>query len=121
MTVLLDAEIEGSGQFNFGGAEVQYVLVELDVLGPQVFIADVANPDHLAQAGWFALGSRSSFATSAEHVFWQERKWINYKSFQWHPEPTRDHAAAADLSVWASDVRWRLSVGTHGLMLVIGY
>lgn len=120
MTVYVDRAIEGTDRVNFGSAQLQYILVELDVVGPQVFVADVANTDVVAQAGWFALGNRSNFATDVEHVFWTDRKWINVRSFQWHPEPTRNPAAAADLVVWASDIRWRLSPGTHGFLLVVG-
>jgi hypothetical protein len=120
VTVYLDQEISGNGQYNFGGARINFVLIELDVLGPKVFIADLGNTDQIAQAGWFALGSRSDYGTSVDHVFWTERKWINFQSFEWHPEPTVDVAAATDLAVWASDVRWALSPGTHGFMFVFG-
>lgn len=120
MTVLLDAEITGNGQYNFGGNQVQYVLVSLDVLGPQVFVADLGNPDMLGQAGWFALGSRSLFQAETEQPFWTERHWINWQRFQWHPEPTVQAFTTGDLCVWASDIRWHLSPDTHGYLLVIG-
>jgi hypothetical protein len=121
MTVYVSQEIEGNGSVNFGGAQIQYLLIELDELGPKVFIADLGNTDQLAQAGWFSLGNRSSFGTGTEHVFWNERRWINFQSFMWHPEPTRDVAAATDLAVWASDIRWALSLNTHGFIEVVGF
>lgn len=121
MTVYLDQAIVGSGQANFGSAQLQYILVELDVLGGLVFIQDLANDDLLAQAGWIALGNRSTFGTDVEHVFWTERKWINWRSYQWHPEPTRNFADASDLAVWASDIRWRLTPNTHGFIQVVGF
>lgn len=121
MTVYLDQEISGVGQYNFGSAQIQYVLVELDVLGPKVFVADLTNVDQIAQAGWIALGSRSEYGTGLEHVFWTERMWLNFKSFEWHPQPTRDVASATDLAVWATDIRWALSLNTHGYMLVVGF
>lgn len=121
MTVYVDRVISGSGQQNFGSAQLQYLLIELDTLGPKVFIADLNNLDQLAQAGWFALGNRSSYDTGIEHVFWSERKWINWKSFLWHPEPTRDFAHATDFAVWATDIRWALSLGTEGHLYVSGF
>ena len=120
MTVYLDQEISNSGAYHFGGAQIQYVLVELDVLGPDVFIADLHNADQLLRAGWFSLGSTSSYGTGSDHPFWNEREWINFKSFQWHPVPTVHPSDPPDLCVWASDVRWALSPGTHGFMLVFG-
>lgn len=120
MTVLLDAEISGSGQVNFGGAQVQYVLVHLDHIGPEGFVADLTNSDQLLKAGYFALGSRDSYGTSVEHVFWTERIWINWMDFQWHPIPTVHPFDGTDFCVWASDIRWALSPETHGFILVIG-
>lgn len=120
MTVFLDQEISGSDSFHFGGASIQYVLVHLDVLGPTVFVKDLANADQLLNAGYFALGSSDTYSTGDENVFWQERIWINWQFFQWHPIPTRLPAAASDLTVWASDIRWALPPGTHGFLLVVG-
>lgn len=120
MTVYLDQEIEGNGSYNFGAAQIQYALVELDVLGPSVFVNDLTNADQLLNAGWFAFGSTDTYGTAVSHPFWTERKWINFQSFQWHPEPTRLPAAASDLCIWATHVRWALSPGTHGFMLIVG-
>jgi hypothetical protein len=120
LTVYLDTAISGSGQQHFGGAQIQYVLIHLDNVGPDVFVADLANPDQLLKAGWFALGSEDAYGTSAVHVFWAERKWINFVDFLWHPEPTVHPFDGPDLCVWASDIRWALSPGTTGLMLVVG-
>jgi hypothetical protein len=120
MTVLLDQEITGNGQYNFGGNQVQYLLVDLDVLGPDVAVVDTTNPDQIARAGWLSLGSRDVFGSGVEHPFWNERIWINFASFQWHPQPTVWGNNSPDFAVWASDIRWALSPQTHGYLLVIG-
>lgn len=120
MTIYLDQAISGNGSYHFGGAQIQYVLVHLDSVGGEVFVSDLTNPDVLIKAGWFALGSEDSYGTSSTHVFWTERKWINYLDFQWHPEPTVIPSGGIDLCVWASDIRWAMSPGTSGLMLVVG-
>jgi hypothetical protein len=120
MTVYLDAEITGSDSYHFGGAQIQYMLVYLDTLGPDVRIPDTNNPDQIGFAGWLALGSEADYGPDFPNLFWTERIWINFQHFQWHPVPTRNPGDAVDLVVWASDVRWALSPGTHGFLLVFG-
>jgi len=120
LTVFLDSAISGNGSFHFGGVPIQYVLVHFTALGPAVFVSDLANPDQLLNAGYFSLGSEDPYGTGTNHVFWNERIWLNWHDFQWHPIPTVHPGDAPDLCVWASDIRWALSPGTTALMLVVG-
>lgn len=120
MTVYLDQEVEGNGTYNFGGAQIQYMLCYLDILGPNVFVADTENPDILGRAGWVVLGSRDAYGTGVDTPFWNEKIWVNSQFFQWHPQPTVHPGDPPDLCVWASDVRWAFSPGTHGFLLVVG-
>lgn len=120
MTLLLDAEISGSNQYNFSGNMVQYMLVYLDVLGPDVRVTDLNNVDQIGFAGWLSLGSDSEYQGSPTRTYWNERIWINFQAFQWHPIPTVHAFDTPDFAVWASRIRWALSPGTHGFLQVIG-
>lgn len=120
MATLVDQAISGVGQVDFGGNRVSYVLVHLDVLGPQVFVDDLNAPDLLLHAGWFSFGSLAAHPGTDLHVFWTERYWINWTDFEWHPIPTVHPNDQPDFCVWASHIRWRLSSGTHGFLRVEG-
>jgi hypothetical protein len=120
MTIYVNREISGNGSEHFGGVQIQYLLCHLTTIGPDVFISDTTNIDVLIRAGWLSLGVAETYPDEVSRVFWTERIWINFADFAWHPRPTNWPGNPPDFTVWTSDVRWGLSPGTVGNLLVIG-
>jgi hypothetical protein len=120
MAQLVEQHISGNGEANFSGSSVAFILVHLTVLGPDVFVRDLGNPDQLIKAGWLSLGSTTDLVESTSHTYWNKPIWLDFVDFIWHPYPTNQHGNPPDFGVWADTIRWALSPDTEADIIVWG-
>jgi hypothetical protein len=120
LAIYFNDSISGNGSADLTGGQVQYLLFHATTLGPDVFVSDPNNIDLLLHAGWISFGVDEAYPDATRRVFWTERIWLNFADFEWHPRPSNHPGDTPDFTVWASHVRWSLSLGTAGNLLVVG-
>lgn len=114
---LFDSDITGSGMADFGSSTtVNYALVHLTALGGFVREVDLADTDHVLRAGWFCFAHKEILDDLSERFYWDAPIFIDFVNFRWHTNPAV--MASQDGFFYAAAVRWHLSAGTEGHLLV---
>jgi hypothetical protein len=120
VSIFFNDLVSGNGTADFSGNQVQYILVHLETIGPDVFIQDPTNVDVYIRAGWLSLGVDETYPDEVRRVFWTDRIWLNFADMEWHPRPSNHPSDPPDFTVYASHLRWALSPGTSANVLVVG-
>lgn len=119
MTVLFDSDVAGQGNTYFGAQRIQYMLFATLTQGSEVKPFSVRDDDYMARIGWVTLGALVTIPDVVEAVFWRAPWWINFLNTEISSIPQTD-SAANDFGIWATHVRWSLTDGVLGHLLVVG-
>jgi len=119
MANYFDADISGAGQADLvGGNSVQFFLCHLTATGPGVRRVIDATDDQLLRAGYIAFGRTLTLIGGVSRDYWHAPIYLDWDNQRWIPEPNQNSAGV--LNIVATRVRWRLSPGTTGHLLVVG-
>lgn len=119
MSTFFDDTISGAGSFGFGAQRINYFLYHTFELGPEAKAASVRDIDYLLRVGWITFGTTVEVPDLGTLEFWREPIWLNYYNTIWSPVPQTD-IAAQDFAVWCTHVRWSITSGTVGRLIVVG-
>lgn len=118
MPVYYEADISGDGQAALsGGNAVIYVAFRNDVIGNEARQIEATASDHLLRLGWFSL-ARQVTIQSVTDWYWMEPIYFNFRHQRWQPSP--NGSAGGVLTMTAERVRWHLSDGATGRLVVFG-
>lgn len=119
MATYLDRDISGSGIDDLtGGNAVQFFLLHLTTIGPTARQLDGLADDRIIRAGWIAFGRTLNLIGATSRDYWHAPIFIDFADRRWIPEPNQNSSTV--LTIVATRVRWYLSPGTAGRLLVVG-
>lgn len=105
MASIIDTDIVGSGELALPfPTNPFYVSTTLFLLGGMVRHVEVADPDHVIGAGWWAIG----FTGVGGNHYFMDLNYINFTHQWWQG---KERYFASDHWDW---LRYRLSPGTTG-------
>jgi len=114
-----DADISGTGMADLtGGTSVQFFLLHLTTIGPKVRELDGLPDDRIIRAGWISFGRTLNLIGATSRDYWHPPIFIDFSDQRWIPSPNQ--SASQILTLVATRVRWYLSPGTEGHLLVVG-
>jgi len=119
MALLFDDTVSDAGEASFTATRVNYWFYHSFELGPMVQEVAVRDSDFLRRIGWVTLGTEIDVPDLGSLPFWREPIYLNFYNTLWSSVPQTD-VAANDFGVWATRIRWSLSPGSVGRLVVFG-
>lgn len=119
MALLFDDTISDTGSYDFGATRVNYWFFHTFELGSQAKAASARDIDYLLRMGWVTLGTQLEVPDLGTLEFWREPVWLNFYNTIWTSVPQTD-VSANDFGTWATHVRWSLTTGMVGRLVVFG-
>ena len=119
MAILFESDVSGSGSASFSPTRVNYMLFHTTLVGPIPKPLAMADFDHCLRIGWLTLGVNVDIPEIGPIEYWRPPIWINFFDTEWSAIPQTD-VSANDFGTWADTVRWGLSNGVEGHLLVVG-
>lgn len=111
--------VSGSGTEVFGDIQVTDMIIDVVTLGTLARRLELNDPDHILRFGWVSFGRIEDEFTEPRH-YWRAPIWIDFEHMFWTPVP-QYQAGAADLTIWAHEIRWSLSPGGSIFIDVRGF
>jgi len=119
MSILFESDIAGTGTNYFGSQRVNYILFATLTIGSEAKPFSARDDDYLGRIGWVTLGALVAIPDVIEAVFWRAPWWLNFTNTEISSIPQTD-VSANDFAIWATHVRWSLTDGMLGHLLVSG-
>lgn len=119
MAVLYEADVTDQGIATFSPTRVQYMLFATMTIGSEAKAVSVRDDDYMLRIGWITLGVLVTIPDVIEAEFWRAPWWINFLNTEISAIPQTD-SSANDFGIWADRVRWSLTNGLEGHLLVVG-
>ena len=119
MAIHFDSDVSGSGNYTFGATRINYFLFHTTTVGPIPKPVSMMDFDHCLRIGWITFGVSVDIPGIGPIEYWRAPIWINFFDTEWSPIPQTD-VSANDFGLWADTVRWGLSNGVEGHLLVSG-
>lgn len=119
MAVLYEADVSGTGIATFSPTRVQYMLFATLTIGSVARPVASRDDDFVLRLGWLTLGVEVSIPDVITAEFWREPWWLNFLNMEISAIPQTDYLAN-DFGIWADRVRWSLTPGAEGHLMVVG-
>jgi len=120
MAVFFDDTVNGSDRYDFGAQRVFYLLFHTFDIGVVSRAPSETDVDYRLRLGWLAFGTSVEVPDLGTEIFWRAPIWLNFRTTIWTPDPQTD-PAVGDFAIWATHIRWALTTGVEGRLIVIGY
>lgn len=101
-----------------GGTSVQFFLCHLTSIGGLVRPLDELPDDRIVRAGWITFGRTLNLIGATSRDYWHPPIFLHFADQRWVPDPNQSNTQI--LTLVATRVRWYLSPGTEGHLLVVG-